>query len=188
MCSDSQNQSVDIGRTIITLTFWSTAVAQSNKILIQPLTPPPHALQLPPSPHWRLEKKEKPPFLKRSAFFHTEIAEIAIMFFCAIQLASIILKNFDCDAIIPVVQLFWCIALDVDNCRKSDTFLSQTNGLFFERSLPKLLSYFFSSVQHSILIWRNFYYDAMQQLFQLFGCVFLELHFCHQCCCEAIGK
>ena len=29
----------------------------------------------------------KPIFLKRSSFFHTEFAEIAVMFFCAIQLA-----------------------------------------------------------------------------------------------------
>ena len=37
--------------------------------------------------HWRLEKKRKPLFLERSSFFHTEIAEIAIRFFCALQLA-----------------------------------------------------------------------------------------------------
>ena len=47
-----------------------------------------------------------------------------IMFFCAIQLALyIMLKNFHCDAIIPVVKLFWCVALDVDHRRKSETFL-----------------------------------------------------------------
>ena len=31
--------------------------------------------------------KQKPLFLKRSALFHTEFAEIAVMFFCVIQLA-----------------------------------------------------------------------------------------------------
>ena len=41
----------------------------------------------PPPPHRRFKKKYKPLFLKRSAFFHTEFAEIAVMFFCAIQLA-----------------------------------------------------------------------------------------------------
>ena len=62
----------------------------------------------------------KPPF-----FMQTEIAEIALMFFCAIQLAYIILKNFHCDAIIglPVDKLFWCAALNVDDCKKSETFL-----------------------------------------------------------------
>ena len=36
-----------------------------------------------------------------------------------------ILSNFHCDAIIslPVIKLFWCAALNVDNCRKSETFL-----------------------------------------------------------------
>ena len=33
------------------------------------------------------------------------------MFFGAIQLA-VISRNFYCDAIIPVVQLFWCVGLD----------------------------------------------------------------------------
>ena len=32
-------------------------------------------------------KKLKPFFLKRSAFFHKEFAEIAVLFFCAIQQA-----------------------------------------------------------------------------------------------------
>ena len=32
-------------------------------------------------------KKIKTFFYERSAFFHTEFAEIAVMFFCAIQLA-----------------------------------------------------------------------------------------------------
>ena len=52
----------------------------------------------------------KQPFLMQ-----TEIVEIALMFFCA-NLLTKILKNFHCDAIIglPVVKLFWCAALDVD--------------------------------------------------------------------------
>ena len=47
------------------------------------------------------------------------------MFFCAIQLAYKILKNFHCDAIIGlvIVKLCLCAALDVDDCRKSETFL-----------------------------------------------------------------
>ena len=49
-------------------------------------------------------------FLERSAFFHTKIAKIAILFFCAIQLAYIILKNFHRD-----VKLFWRVTLDVDD-------------------------------------------------------------------------
>ena len=66
----------------------------------------------------------KPLFSERTAFFHTEIAEIALMFFCAIQLAYKILKNFHCDAIIDllIVKLCLCAALDVDDCRKSETF------------------------------------------------------------------
>ena len=34
------------------------------------------------------------------------------MFFYAIQLAHIILRNFDCDAVVPIVKLFWCVALE----------------------------------------------------------------------------
>ena len=47
------------------------------------------------------------------------------MFFCAIQLAYKILKNFHCDAIIGllIVKLCLCAALDVDNCRNGKTFL-----------------------------------------------------------------
>ena len=35
----------------------------------------------------------------------------------------LILKNFNCDAIIPEVKLSWCVTLDVADCRKSETFL-----------------------------------------------------------------
>ena len=48
-------------------------------------------------------------------FLYTKIAKIAILFFCAIQFAYIILKNLDCDAITPIVKLFWCVALDVND-------------------------------------------------------------------------
>ena len=80
------------------------------------------------TPPLKILKKRKPLFLERTAFFHTEIAEIALMFFCAIQLAYKILKNFYCDVIIrllivKMVKLCLCAALDVDDCRKSKTFL-----------------------------------------------------------------
>ena len=47
------------------------------------------------------------------------------MFFCAIQLAYKISKNFHCEAIIGllIVKLCLCAALDVDDCRKSETYL-----------------------------------------------------------------
>ena len=64
-------------------------------------------------------------FLERTAFFHTEIADIALMFSCAIQLACKILKNFHCDAIIGLLIVKLCLsaALDVVDCRKNETFL-----------------------------------------------------------------
>ena len=62
-------------------------------------------------------------FFKRTAFFHTEIAEIALMFFCAIQLAYKILKNFHCDAIIGLLIVKLCLCVALDNCRNSETIL-----------------------------------------------------------------
>ena len=78
-----------------------------------------------PPPIEDFKRNKNLSFLKRTAFFHTEIAEIALMFFCAIQLAHKILKNVHCDAIIGLViaKLCLCAALDVDDCRKSETFL-----------------------------------------------------------------
>ena len=87
------------------------------------------------------------------------------MLFCAIQLAYNILKNFHCDAIIglPVVKLFWCAALDIDDCRKSETFLFWNKPTFVRTELAETAVMFFRSVQLSNLISRNFYYHAMQQ-------------------------
>ena len=84
------------------------------------------------------------------------------MFFCAFQLADKILKNFHCDAIIglPVVTLCWCGALDVDDCRKSETFLFCNEPTFLRAETAVM---FFRSVQLFNLISRNFYYHAMQQ-------------------------
>ena len=88
------------------------------------------------------------------------------MFFCAIQLAYKILKSFHCDAIIPVQSNF-SSALRLSSrltiAEKVKPFLLETKRLFFERSLPKLLSCFFCPVQLFNLILRNFYYHAMQQ-------------------------
>ena len=79
-----------------------------------------------PSPIEDFKRNENLSFWNKPPFFmKTEIAEIALMFFRAIQLAYKILKNFHCDAVIalPVVNLFWCTALDVDDCKTSKTFL-----------------------------------------------------------------
>ena len=94
-----------------------------------------------------------------------EIADIALMFFYAIELAYKNLKNFHCDAIIglPVVKLCWCGALDVDDCRKSETFLFCNEPTFLRAELAETAVMFFRSVQLSNLISRNFYYHAMQQ-------------------------
>ena len=54
------------------------------------------------------------------------------MFFCVIQLDYKILKNFHCGAMIglPIVKLCLCAALDVDDSRKSETFLVFKAKLF----------------------------------------------------------
>ena len=79
------------------------------------------------------------------------------------SLCYIILKNFLCDAIIPVVKLFWCVALDVDDCKKSETFVFWDEPIFLRAELAGIaVMFFFCSVQLSNLISKNFYYDTMQ--------------------------
>ena len=46
------------------------------------------------------------------------------MSFFAIQLACLILRNFHCDAVIPAVKLFWCIALEpviISKCKPGES-------------------------------------------------------------------
>ena len=89
----------------------------------------------------RILKEMKTSLFGTNCLFYTGIAQIALMFFCAIQLAYEVLKNFYCDAIIdlPVVKLFWCAALHVDDCRKSETFLFRNQGYLEQRD--RLLQY-----------------------------------------------
>ena len=54
-------------------------------------------------------------------------------------------------------------ALDVDDCRKSETFLFCNEPTFLRAELAETAVMFFRSVQLSNLISRNFYYHAMQQ-------------------------
>ena len=58
----------------------------------------------PPIDDW---KKLITAFLDRLAFFHTEI-----VFFRAVSNCLYNSRNFHCDAIVPVVKLFWCVALE----------------------------------------------------------------------------
>ena len=53
------------------------------------------------------------------------------------KMLSCFLKNFHCDAIIgpPVVKLFWCAALDVDDCRKREAFLFWNEPTFLREEL-----------------------------------------------------
>ena len=56
-------------------------------------------------PPLTIGKETKTSLFGTICLFYTEIAEIAVMFLCAIQLAYVILKNFHCDAIKLVVKL-----------------------------------------------------------------------------------
>ena len=71
-------------------------------------------------PPLKIVKEMKTSLFGTHRLFHTEIAEIALAFFCAIQLAYKILKNFHCDAIIGllIVKLCSCAALDVGDSEK----------------------------------------------------------------------
>ena len=103
--------------------------------------------QNPPIDDW---KRNENPFFKRFAFFSLgDCRNCYDVFLC--YPTCLILKIFYCDAIIPEAKLFWCVALDVDDCRKNKTFLFWNKPTFL-RSLPKLLSCFFCSVQLSNLI------------------------------------
>ena len=92
--------------------------------------------------------------------FIRRLLQLPLCFSVRSNLFIIILKNFHGDAILPIVKLLWCDALD--QCWKSETFLLWNEPAFLRAELPKLLSWFFCSVQLSNLILRNFY-GAMQQ-------------------------
>ena len=108
--------------------------------------------------------------MKRSAFFHTEIAEIVInyhVFLCyPTSVCHIILKNFHLPEVKPEVRksnFSGALRLMLTIAEKVKLFFFETNRLFFVRSWPKLLSCFFLFGQSSNLISKNFYYDTMQQ-------------------------
>ena len=79
------------------------------------------------------------------------------------NLFTIILKNFRCDAIISIGALHLTIA------EKVKPFLCVTNRLFFVRSLQKLLSCFFYSIQLFNSISRNFYYQGRKSMLSIGG-------------------
>ena len=95
-------------------------------------------------------------------FFHTKIAQIAILFFCAIQLAYIILNNFHCDAISgvrtggevtpppPPLKIL-----------KNENLSFWNEPPFLMQRLPKLLSYFSVLSNLHIKSWKTFI--VMQQ-------------------------
>ena len=118
----------------------------------------------------KILKEMKTTLFGTNRLFHTKIAEIALMFFRAIKLAYKISKNLHCDAIIglPVVnqstnKVFWRAALDVDNCRKSETFIFSNEPMFLRGELAEIAVMSFCLVQLSNLISRNFHYHAMHQ-------------------------
>ena len=116
-------------------------------------------------PPLKILKEMKTSYVGTNRVFSYRDSRNTLMFFYAIQLAYKILKNFHCDAIIglPVVKLCWCGALNVDDCRKSETFLFCNEPTFLRAELAKTAVMFFRSVQLSNLISRNFYDHAMQQ-------------------------
>ena len=65
----------------------------------------------------------------------------------AIQLLHIILRNFHCDAIILVVKLFWCVALELMTNSKCTPVQSQW-ALLKQESCGEVIKRLFSSAQH----------------------------------------
>ena len=65
----------------------------------------------------------------------------------AIQLLHIILRNFHCDAIILVVKLFWCVALELMTNSKCTPGQSQW-ALLKQESCGEVIKRLFSSAQH----------------------------------------
>ena len=135
-------------------------------------SPPPLAIE-----------KMKTSLLKTISLFHTEIPEILsiIVFFCAIQLAYEILKNFHCDAIIPIVKLFWCVAHKIDDCRKSETFLFWNEPTFLRAELAEIavMFFLFCPIVQFNLEKNLLRCDATTPVCQIVWYLLLELHFCH---------
>ena len=95
-------------------------------------------------PPLKILKEMKTSLFGTNLLFHTEIAEIALMFFYPIQLGYKISKNFHCDAIIglPKVTFSGALRLTLTIAETKKPFFFETNRLFFMRSLPKRLSCF----------------------------------------------
>ena len=83
----------------------------------------------------KILKEMKISLFGTNRLFHTEIAEIALMFFYAIQLGYKISKNFHCDAMIglPVVIFSGALRLTLTIAEKKKPFFFETNRLFFVR-------------------------------------------------------
>ena len=92
-----------------------STLSQSNDLHLLPVAyaregfrghPPP-----PPPPLLTIKKEMKSSLFATIRFF---FSREGCVFLCYIQLASyVILRNFDCDAIIPVVKLLECVALEL---------------------------------------------------------------------------
>ena len=77
-------------------------------------TPPPPAID-----DWN--RNENLSFCNDPPLFVQRLLNMLLCFSVLSNLLIIILKNFHGDAIMPIVKLLWCAALD--HCRKSETFL-----------------------------------------------------------------
>ena len=70
-------------------------------------------VNFPPLPHLRLKKKRKTFFFGTiNLFSFRGCRNCYHVFLCYTVQLAIITRNFHCNAIIPVVKLFWCVVLD----------------------------------------------------------------------------
>ena len=77
------------------------------------------------TPHRRFKKNYKPLFLKRFAFFSYRVCRNCCHVFLCYPTCLLISRNFHCDAIIPVVKLFWRVALEPTTNTKCKSGQSQ---------------------------------------------------------------
>ena len=99
--------------------------------------PPPHTHTH--TDDWK--RNENLSFCNDPPLFMQRLPKLLLCFSVLPNLLTIILKDFHCDAIIPIVKLLWCVALD--DCRKRRTYLLCNKPAFLRTEFAEIAVMFF---------------------------------------------